>query len=190
VIDDSTMCVADSVHVVDSADGPIAVSGGLNMGDPAGPMFTVGAIVLATGEERELPIPGSNDLVRWSVTTDRLLTAGPDGFRLYDLATGDEVPMADIDAGGPSDVVLAPDGASVAVITGDASGPTDVSVYDVATGEQRFTEQLSMAAEGAQLSYDGTTLAYGNYYDSYGPFTVIDLASGARHTIDAHGVVL
>jgi hypothetical protein len=189
VLDEAAMCVADSVHVVDSADGPIAVVGGLDAGD-GGPMFGVRAIVLATGEERELPFPGSNDLLRWSVTTDRLVTAGPDGFHLYDLATGDELPMAAIDAGDPSDIVLAPDGASVAVIIGGASGPTDVSVYDVATGAQRFTEHLAMAAEGAQLSYDGTTLAYGNYYDDYGPFTVVDLASGARHTIDAHGVVL
>jgi hypothetical protein len=190
VLDDSAMCVADSVHVVDSPDGPIAVFGGLNMGDPGGPMFALRAIVLATGEERELPFPGSNDLLRWSVTTDRLVTAGPNGFHLYDLATGDELPMAAIDAADPSDIVLAPDGASVAVITGGASGPTDVSVYDVASGAQRFTEHLPMAAEGAQLSYDGTTLAYGNYYEGYGPFTVVDLASGARHTIDAHGVVL
>jgi hypothetical protein len=191
VVDESALCADDSVHVVDSADGPIAVVGTMDLGDPAGGMrYTARAIVLATGQERELPFPGSSQLVRWSVTSDRLLTAGPDGFGLYDMATGGELPMAAIDAGAPSDVVLAPDGASVAVISGAASGPTDVSVYEVATGEQRFTERLPMGAEGAELSYDGTTLAYGNYYDRYGPFTVVDLASGARHTIEAHGVLL
>ena len=186
VVDDSVMCMASSVHVVDSADGPVAVYE--TMGGVAA-LTTWRSVVLSTGEERDLPIAGSNDLVRWSVTSDRFLIHGPDGFHLYDLATGEEVPMGRIEADDPSDVVLAPDGASVAVITGGAAGPTDASVYDVATGEQRFTQHLSMAAEGAELSYDGTTLALGNYYDDYGPVTVVDLASGARHTIDAHGVL-
>jgi hypothetical protein len=186
VVDDSVMCMASSVHVVDSADGPVAVYE--TMGGVAA-LTTWRSVVLSTAEEGDLPIAGSNDLVRWSVTSDRFLIHGPDGFHLYDLATGEEVPMGRIEADDPSDVVLAPDGASVAVITGGAAGPTDASVYDVATGEQRFTQHLSMAAEGAELSYDGTTLALGNYYDDYGPVTVVDLASGARHTIDAHGVL-
>jgi hypothetical protein len=191
VLGESPFCMASSIHVVDSADGPMAVFGAMDMAVSVGaPSFVARSIVLATGEERDLPIPGSSDLLRWSVTSDRFLTAGPDGTHLYDLATGEEQPMADIPVADASDVVLSGDGRSVAVITGGASGPTDVSVYDVATGAQRFTEHLPMAAEGAELSYDGTTLAYGNYYADYGPVTVVDLASGARHTIDAHGVVL
>lgn len=191
VLDDNAICMASSVRVVDSADGPMAVFGAMNPSAAAGaPRFVARAIVLATGEERELPVPGSNDLLRWTVTTDRLMTAGPDGFHLYDLGTGDELPMAALDVRDASDIVLAPDGASVAVIAGGATGATDVSVYDVASGAQRFTERLSMGAEGAQLSYDGTTLAYGNSYDRYDTVTVVDLASGARHTIEAHGTLL
>jgi hypothetical protein len=189
VVDDNTMCMAQTLHVVDSAAGPVAVYADMG-GRPSGPLFEAHAVVLATGQERELPIPGSNELVRWSVTSDRFLTAHGDEMHVYDLTTGDELPIADIPVTDPSDVVLSPDGSSVAVITGGASGPTAVGVYDVATGAQRYTEQLSMAAEGAELSYDGTTLAYGNAYDRYGPMTVVDLASGARHAIDANGTLL
>jgi hypothetical protein len=187
VLVESPMCAASSIHVIDSAEGPMLVyetMGGLEA------LLEWRAIVLATGEERDVPIAGTNELLRWSVTSDRFLTHGPDGFHLYDLATGDPVPMAPIDVDSPSDIVLSGDGSSVAVITGDADGPSDVTVYDVASGAQRYTEHLSMATEGAQLSYDGTTLAFGNYYEDYGPATVVDLASGARHTIDAHGVLL
>jgi hypothetical protein len=189
--------MASSVHVVDSPQGPTAVYTTMTAGNetpgagPASPM-ELRAVVLATGEERrlELPSSGAIDIPRWSVTTERFLNHDSTGLHVYDLATGEELPVPPITLDRTSDVVLAGDGSSMAAITGSPSGPSEVVVYDLTTGAERFREQLDMPTEGAELSYDGSTLAYGNYYEGNGPVTVIDLASGARHTLDAHGLVL
>jgi hypothetical protein len=180
----STSCFASSVHVVDSPEGATLVyqrmGGGIRL-------MGWDALVLATGEPRDLPIPDTDELLGWSVTNDRFLTHGPDGFHLYDLATGEELPMADIEAGNPSDVVLSGDGTSVAALTGSAVGPSEVAVWDTATGAERFREQLPLPTEGAELSFDGTTIAFGSAYEGNGPVTVVDLATRARHEIDAYG---
>jgi hypothetical protein len=182
----STMCSASSVHVVDSPQGATLVHQRTGGGHS---LMGWDAVVLATGEPRDLPVPDTDELLRWSVTNDRFLTHGSDGFHLYDLATGEELPMAAIEAGEPSDVVLSGDGTSVAALTGSAVGPSEVTVWDTATGAERFHEQLSMPTEGAELSFEGTTIAFGSAYEGNGPVTVVDLATGERHEIDAYGIL-
>lgn len=184
-----TMCMADSVQVVDSPEGPTAVYDAFGGGAPVPEGWH--AVVLATGADRALDVAPGGGFRRWAAATDRLAVhVDETGLRLHDLATGAEVPIAPIDIESPSDLSLAPDGTSLAVITGDVSGPTELVVHDLATGEERFRESMSMPAEGAQLSYDGERVAFGNWYEGNGPVTVVDLATGARHTIDTHGLVL
>ena len=141
---------------------------------------------------REFRVPTLPGLpLRWSLTTGKALTYIEGvGLQLFDLETTREIPIADIDPGPISHVALAYDGKTAAVLTGPVSGPVDVVVYDLASGAELFRKSIDMSAEGDQVSYDGTTLAVGNFYGDYGPVTVIDLATGAEHTIDAHGVIL
>jgi hypothetical protein len=42
--------------------------------------------------------------------------------------------------------------------------------------------------EGSQLTFDGTSVAVGSFYE--GQATVFDVATGSERTIDAHGVIL
>lgn len=185
------LCMADAVRVVDSPEGPTAVY----LGDFE---FTLHAVVLATGEDRIVNLPvDSTGFYRWSASTGRVVVNSDEtGPQLFDLTTGEVLPTVPIDIGGASDVVLSPNGVSLAALTGDpAEGPSNLVVYDLATGAELFRERVDMPLEGAQLSYDGTTVAVGNFYDGYDdvvypPVAVIDLASGARHTIDVHGLVL
>jgi hypothetical protein len=181
-------CPADGIGVYDSAEGPVVVFE-TNLVNQDLTMA-----VLGSGQTRTLPVPslGANHQARWSVADGKLLRLGPDGPQLFDLATGAELPRPGWSppAGG-SDVVLAPDARSVATISGGAFGPVTVTVADLATGAVRFQESVAMPAEGAELAYDGATVAFGNWYDQpgYPPVTVVDLASGARHTVEAHGAL-
>ncbi|MGH9213961.1 MAG: YncE family protein [Acidimicrobiales bacterium] len=194
----SPMCVADAVRVVDSAEGPTAIYAAMGPGGMMESSFH--AVVLATGEDRELALPiDPQGFYSWSAATGRIaLHSDEAGLQVFDLATGESLPVAAIDVGGPaSDLVLSPDGTSVALLTGDiVSDATDLVVYDAATGAERYRESFAMSLEGAQLSYDGTTVAVGNYYDGhddvvYPPVTVFDVATPeTRHTIDVHGTVL
>lgn len=194
VLDDAPLCMAGAVHVVDSPEGPTAVY--VTMAAPgdetSGLPVTSRALVLGTGEDRPLEIPSSGaiDIPRWSVTSERFLVHDSTGLQVYDLATGEELPVPAIPLDRVSDVVLAGDGGSIAAITGSATGPSEVVVYDLTTGDELFRELFDMPTEGAELSYDGSTLAVGNYYEGNGDVTVIDLAEGARHTLEAHGLVL
>lgn len=192
----SVTCMADAVKVIDAPEGPTAVYLGVGPGGSIGSHYA--AVVLATGEIRQLTLPvDPMGFYSWAATTGKAaFYSDATGFQLFDLATGEALPAAAIDPGGPvDDLVLSPDGATVALLTGDIVSPaTDLVVYDVATGAELHREAFAMSLEGAELSYDGTTVAVGNYYDAgdvpYPPVTVIDLSTQARHTIDAHGLVL
>lgn len=185
------MCSENSVQVVDSADGPMALIGGFSFGGET-PSVRLDGIVLATGEHREIPVPNLPGLPgRWSATTGRAI-ANIDGIglRLYDLERGEELPIAAIDPGPISHMALAHDGKTVAVLKGEIEGPDEAIVYDLATGAEIYRRSFDMSIEGDELSYDGKTLAVGSYYTADGPITVIDLATGAEHTIAAGGVIL
>jgi hypothetical protein len=186
-------CMEGAIQVVDSPDGPVVLRGGVSFGEDGGDMHPrLEGILLPTGERREFRVPTLPGLpLRWSLTTGKALTYIEGvGLQLFDLETTREIPIADIDPGPISHVALAYDGKTAAVLTGPVSGPVDVVVYDLASGAELFRKSIDMSAEGDQVSYDGTTLAVGNFYGDYGPVTVIDLATGAEHTIDAHGVIL
>jgi hypothetical protein len=189
--DGAPMCSENSVQVVDSPDGPIALLGVMDL-DPEGPSVHLDGIVLATGESRSLAVsdlPGLPD--QWSATTGRVLTYIEGvGLQLYDLDEGEQLPTATIDPGQISELALAHDGKTAAVMIGSIEGPDEVVVYDLATGAEVFRKSFDMSIEGDSMSYDGKTLAVGNYYPNYGPITVIDMATHAEHTIDASGVVL
>jgi hypothetical protein len=179
-------CPADGIGVYDSAAGPVAVFATNLVRDD------LRLTVLETGETRPLAVPplAPDQSAGWSVADGKLLRLTAGGPQLFDLTTGAELSRPGWTAtDGGSDLVLAPDARSVATITGSASGPVEVTVSDLATGAVRFRESVPMPAEGAELAYDGTTLAFGNWYDGpgYPPVTVIDLASGARHTVATHG---
>jgi hypothetical protein len=186
------ICAENSVQVVDSADGPMALIGGLSMGGPQAGDVRLDGIVLATGEVRSLPVPRVAGLPhQWSATTGRVLTfVGGVGLQLFDLDSAEELPIAAIDPGDISDLALAHDGKSAAVMIGSIDGPDEVVVYDLATGAETFRRSFDMSIEGDSMSYDGTTLAVGNYSHENGPVTVIDLATGAEHTVAAGGVIL
>lgn len=182
-------CMADSVQVVDAPEGPTAVY--MSNGVRQGALFGWDSVVLATGAVAPVAVTPPVDFWRWSAATGRLAVhTDATGLRLYDLASGAEVPTAAIDVRSPSDVSLAPDAASVAVVTGGVSGPTDVVVYDLATGQERFRETTSIPAEGAELSYDGRRLAFGNWYEGNGPATIVDLETGDRYEVATHGLLL
>ena len=186
-------CIEGAVQVVDSPDGPVVLRGGVSFGETGGDMHPrLEGILLPTGERRELRVPALPGLpMRWSLTTGKALTYIEGvGLQLFDLETTQEVPIADIDPGPISHVALAYDGKTAAVLTGPVRGPVDVVVYDLASGAELFRKSIDMSAEGDEVSYDGTTLAVGNFYADYGPVRVIDVATGAEHTLDAHGVIL
>jgi hypothetical protein len=186
------ICAENSVQVVDSADGPLALVGGIGFGGPSAGAVDLQGIVLATGEVRDLPVPElAAPPSQWSATTGRVLTYVDGGnLQLFDLDTGEALPIATIDPGAISDMALAHDGRSVAVMVGSIEGPDEVVVYDLATGAETFRRSFDMSIEGDSMTYDGTTLAVGSYYAEDGPLTVIDLATGAEHTVASGGVVL
>jgi hypothetical protein len=197
----STFCSADAVQVVDAPEGPTAIYDSFRPVDPEDPDQATGelhAVVLSTGEDRPLGIDFEPGDAMWAVSTGRLLVQDTGGVRLLDIATGDELPLGDVTIDrSSSDLVLSPDATSAAWLTGDPmQDATDLVVVDLATGAERYRETFPMSLEGAQLSYDGTTVAVGNFYEGhdaveYPPVTVFDLADPqARRTIDVHGTVL
>jgi hypothetical protein len=189
------LCMADSVQVVDTPDGPTALYTSMSTGEMVG--FGLGAVVLSTGEPREVALPAGvdpNGFYRWSATSNRIaLYSVESGLVVFDWTTGQTVATPAIDLGDASDIKLSHDGTSIAAITGDdIAGPSDLVVYDLNTGAERFRETFpTLSLEGAQLAYDGTVVAVGSFYDQpdYPPVTVIDITTGARHTVDAHGLL-
>jgi hypothetical protein len=187
-------CMDSTVQVIDSPEGPVAMIGGVSFGEGSDMTPRLEGILLATGERREVPVPPLPGLpMQWSMSTGRLLIyVEGTGLRLYDLTTAEELPIAAIDPGDASDLALSHDGRTAAVLKGAIDGPDDAIVYDLATGEEIYRRSFDMSTEGDQMSYDGTTLAVGGH-DNQGvdlPVTVIDVATGAEHTIDASGMVM
>jgi hypothetical protein len=186
-------CLDSTVQVVDSPDGAVVLVGGVSFGDLVSEMEPrLEGVVLASGERREYPVPSLEGLpMQWSMSTGKVITyVEGAGLQLFDLETTELVPTATIDPGDASDLALSPDGTTAAVLKGEIAGPVEAIVYDLATGAELYRRSFDLSTEGDQMSYDGTTLAVGNFYDGYGPVTVIDVASGAEHTVDAHGFVL
>jgi hypothetical protein len=187
-------CMSSTVQVVDSPDGPVLLQGGVSFGEDGGDMHPrLDGVVLATGERREYAVPPLDGLpMHWSVTTGKALTyIDGEGLQLFDLATEEQLPTAAIDPGAIGGLALSHDGRTAAVLTREEGAVSvEAVVYDLVSGVELFRKSFAMSPEGDELSYDGTTLAVGNFYDRYGPVTVIDVATGAEHTIDGHGVVL
>ena len=179
-------CMADSLQVVDSPQGAMVV---LSPGLP--PDTTWRGYVIATGELVPLAPTVGGFPGHWAAATGRVAAfMEGTGLAVYDLATGEQASPPIAMPGAPSAMRLAPDGTSVAVLTGPVMGPLSLDVYDVATGEVTFHETFDMSAEGDELSYDGRTVAVGSYYAGRLPVTIIDLETGARRTLDASGLLL
>lgn len=62
-------------------------------------------------------------------------------------------------------------------------------VVDLASGRELFCRTAPVSPEGAEVSFDGTTVAIGNFYDGYGPVRIYDLGDGAERTVEAHGLL-
>lgn len=187
-LDIRALCIANSIHVIDAPEGPTLVYGGSDL--------RAHALVLATGEDRVLNLPPLDLATYGSVDASpgRVIAHGEaNGFQLFDLATGETLPLPELDLGVEarmiSDIAVAPDATSLAVLVGPVEGPIALVVVDLTTGAERYYAPFpELAMEGDQLSYDGTTVAVGSFAEA--PVTVIDLTTGARHTLDAYGVVL
>lgn len=185
VLSDTTpVCTTETLqplHVVDSADGATAVyeSG-------SGPR----AVVLETGDDRAVDVPALPEVEpgSWSAATGRLLVMHEGRYRLFDIDTGEEIAIATNDAVVGETFVLAPDAASMAVLTMDA-----VTVVDLASGAERHRVTFDPLVFPF-LSYDGTTVAVpripegGSYEDA--EVVVVELATGARRTLDVYGAPL
>jgi hypothetical protein len=127
----------------------------------------------------------------------RLAVLGDAGIALWDLATGEPVAVGPVDlpvrpagaTSGPftADLEMAPDGASLAALVGEVSAPADLVVFDLASGDELLRRADAATVEGSQLAFDGTSVAVTNSYD--GRTTVIDVATGAERTVQAHGVL-
>lgn len=186
--DASTWCTGRRLQVIDSPQGPTVIS-------PAGPsaadpLFQM--VILATGDVQPLDIA---DLPRgplsWSAAPGKLLITNGSSFQLYDLDTGEELPMAPIT---PTygDFVLSPDGKNVALLADSEAEPglIDLIVRDLATGSERHRETVDVPFGEGRLSYDGTIAAISTVDPDHRTTVVIDLLSGSRRTLNANGTPL
>jgi WD40 repeat protein len=179
-IDIDPVCASDSLGVtlVDGREVLYYISG---------PTLTVRQYDLAAGADGPLPMDVGLPLPgQVAVGGGRMAVLDDAGLRVWDLATGEPVAVPDADLGGSSALALSPDGTTLAALIGDLSA-SDVVVFDLATGDELFRRPVAPPIEGDQLSYDGTSVAVGSFYE--GPVRIYDLASGAERTIDAHGVL-
>jgi hypothetical protein len=119
------------------------------------------AITLA--QVASVPVPAAGGV---SNLAQGVLTAGPDG-KLY-VAAGDSVATVDpaarqvthrisLTAGQASSVAVSPDGSKlyVGVVPSTPSGSFQLQVYDVATGGQASSSQLSVGGGGNLVATDG-----------------------------------
>ena len=182
------ICASDALGVtlVDGREMLFYVS-------PAG--LTVEEFDLTSGTSSPLavdvgtPLPGHA-----AVGGGRIAVLDDTGLRVWDLATGEPVAAAaDLpmtanlnEARGTSELALSPDGTTLAALVGDLSS-SEVAVVDLATGAELFRTAVPQSVEGDQLSYDGTSVAVGNYYEENGPVRIFDVATGAERTIGADG---
>ena len=110
-----------------------------------------------------VPVPAAGGV---SNLAQGVLTAGPDG-KLY-VAAGDSVATVDpaarqvthrisLTAGQANSVAVSPDGSKlyVGVVPSTPSGSFQLQVYDVATGSQASSSQLSVGGGGNLVATDG-----------------------------------
>jgi hypothetical protein len=184
-------CVSDSLSVTEVDGHPV-----LLYVSPA--TFSGRQLDLVTGADSALQIDvGDAGLSDVAVGGGRLAVRGDAGIALWDLATGEPVAVGRVDlpvrpAGATSgpftvDLEMAPDGASLAALVGEVSAPADLVVFDLASGDELLRRADAATVEGSQLAFDGTSVAVTNAYD--GRTTVIDVATGAERTVQAHGVL-
>ncbi len=154
---------------------------------------------LTTGIDGPLPVDvGSAGLADVAVGGGRLALLTDTGLQLWDLATGEPVAIAPVDLPirsatgvGPrtSDLELSPDGTTLAaLVSHDDSATLDLMVVDLASGSELLSRPAAAIEEGTQMSFDGTSVVVGNFYDGH-VMTVIDVATGAERAIDTNGTL-
>jgi hypothetical protein len=191
-LDVPVWCVADSLGVTEVGGHDVLVYLAAD--------FTIHQRDLETGADTPLPIPTPSGPGMAAVGGGQMATFGESGLVLWDLATGTQVATvpADLPFRAPgatsglitSDLALSPDAGRLAVLVGDPmTASAEVVVVDVASGAEVFRRAAPVALEGVEIAFDGSTVAVGNFYDSYGPVRVFDVASGAERTVDAHGLL-
>jgi hypothetical protein len=149
-----------------------------------------------TGERTNAPIDDPNyPFGPWMAGGGRFAVWLDGRFRQWDLATGEALPDAPVTLAGPAwGLTLSPDASTLAYATGEQeSGRLDLVVVDMATGAELFRRTLPLEVTTSQLAYDGHTLAV-NAWDPSGNTVggvthVIDVATGAEHTVDAVGLL-
>lgn len=188
----SAMCVADSLGVTE-------VDGRHVLAYVSGADLSIHLLDLETGTDSAVPLGSTPPPGQASVGGGRLAVFGDAGLEMWDLATSEPVAIGPVDL--PvratdateglltSDPVLSPDGTRLAALVGDMSSTSEVVVVDLASGAELFRYEVPVAIEGAEVAFDGTTVAVGNYHDSYGPVRIYDVATGMERTVDTHGLL-
>jgi len=190
-LDAPVECMANSMKVTDLGDRQVLVyltMPGLQQLD------------LTTGVSTAVPVDTSSAFGgQWDVGGGRLAMHGQAGLQVWDLATGEPVPVGPADLPvwtpdatsgmGTSALTLSPDGTMVAAMVGDTTASSDVVVIDLASGTERLRRNVPVSVEGADVAFDGTSVAVSSFYDSYGATRIYDVATGAERTVDAHGLL-
>lgn len=186
------VCAADSLAVtlVDGREVLLYFSGAT---------YSVHQLDLATGADEplaiDLGIPSSGQVTAGG---GRLAMVDEAGLHVWDIATGEPVSAGPIDLPVSTDLnvhpstsslSLSPDGTRLAAIVGDMSAPSELLVFDLATGEELLRTSVPVGLEGDEISFDGTTVAVSNYSEGYGPVRIYDVASSDERTIDTHGIL-
>jgi hypothetical protein len=191
-LDVNVLCTADALGVTDLGGGQVLVY--------QSSTEQLSILDLTTGEDGAVPVDASGFAISgWSVGGGRLALMGDTGLTLWDLATGEQLPAGPADLPTrpevattdvfTADIALSPDGTTLAAMIGEIDETSDVVVVDVDSGEELFRRTVPVSLEGAELSFDGTSVAVGNFYDSYGPVRIFALDGSSERTIDAHGLV-
>lgn len=191
-LDVSVFCTSDALEVTDLDGGQVLVY--------QSSYEALRALDLATGEDEAVPVDSSGMVVSgWSVGGGRLAVMTDEGLSLWDLATGEQLALVAVDlptrptdaTSGvfTADIALSPDGTTLAALVGEIEETSDIVVVDLDSGEELLRRTVPVSLEGAEVSFDGASVAVGNFYDSYGPVRIFDLADGAERTVDAHGLV-
>jgi hypothetical protein len=187
-----------NVHCLDDSLSVTEVDGHTVLFYVSPATFSGRQLDLVTGADAALQIDvGDAGLSDVAVGGGRLAVLGDAGLGLWDLATGEPIAAGPVDlpsrpaaaTSGPftDDMELSPDGATLAALVSDGSAPSDLVVIDLASGGELFRRLDAAPVEGSQLTFDGTSVAVGSFYE--GQATVFDVATGSERTIDAHGVI-
>jgi hypothetical protein len=187
----NVMCVADSLGVTE-VDGRQVLA-------YLAADISIHLLDLETGADRAMVVDIPSGPGRAGVGGGRLAMLTDTGLAVWDLADLSPVAVGPVDL--PvrpadateglltSDLALSPDGTRLAALVGDISSSSEVVVVDLASGDEIFRQPVPVSLEGAEIAFDGATVAVGNFYDSYGPVRVYDVASGTERTVDGHGLL-